>query len=99
MRTTSYNKEIGVPKYEAIPPPDVKMISELLRTQGYYCTNNYKTDYQFKPPVTAWDESSHAKNRMTEAETPIHLPKDTKFNIPPYLPDTEGKTLYPCRCR
>ena len=146
MRTTSYNKEIGVPKYEAIPPPDVKMISELLRTQGYYCTNNYKTDYQFKPPVTAWDESSpyahwrnrdenqpffavfnftethesglfepygfreietrhykagdkqykwkgfgksHAKNRMTEAETPIHLPKDTKFNIPPYLPDTE----------
>jgi len=26
---------------------------------------------------------------MTEAETPIHLPKDTKFNIPPYLPDTE----------
>ena len=147
MRTTSYNKEIGVPKYGAVPPPEVKMISELLRTQGYYCTNNYKTDYQFKPPVTAWDESSpyahwrnrsnnqpffavfnftethesglfepygfreietrhykagdrnykwngfgksHAKNRMTEAETPIHLPKDTKFNIPPYLPDTEA---------
>ena len=26
---------------------------------------------------------------MTEEKTPIHLPKDTKFNIPPYLPDTE----------
>jgi len=147
MRVNSHNKEIGVPKYEAVPPPEVKMISELLRQQGYYCTNNYKEDYQFKAPVTAWDESSpyahwrnrgeeqpffavfnftethesglfepygfreietrhykagdsdykwknyggsHAKNRMTEEGTPIHLPKNTKFNIPPYLPDTEA---------
>jgi hypothetical protein len=38
----------------------------MLREQGYYCTNNYKTDYQFKAPVTAWDESSpyaHWRNR------------------------------------
>ena len=147
MRVNSYNDEIGVPKYEAVPPPEVKMISELLRAKGYYCSNNYKTDYQFKAPVTAWDESSpyahwrnrknnqpffsifnftethesglfepygfreietrhykagdrdykwknfggsHAKNRMTEQETPVHLPKDTKFIIPPYLPDTEA---------
>lgn len=146
MRTNSYNDEIGVPKYEAVPPPEVKMISELLRKQGYYCSNNYKTDYQFKAPVTAWDESSpyahwrnreenqpffsvfnftethesglfepygfreietrhyhsgnkdykwknygesHAKNRMTEEDTPIHLSKDTKFEIPPYLVDNE----------
>ena len=33
--------------------------------------------------------ASHANNRMTEAETPVHLPKDTKFDIPPYLPDTD----------
>jgi arylsulfatase A-like enzyme len=146
MRTTSYSEVTGVPKYGAVPPPEVKMISELLRKEGYYCTNNYKTDYQFKAPVTAWDESSpyahwknrgkdqpffavfnftethesglfepygfreietrhyhagdrtynwknkgksHAKNRMTEAETPVHIPKDTKFKIPPYLPDNE----------
>ncbi len=145
MRVNSYTEVTGLPKYEAVPPPEVKMISELLRENGYYCTNNYKTDYQFRAPATAWDESSpyahwrnkkkeqpffavfnftethesglfepygfreietrhyhagdrnfewknkgasHAKNRMTEAETPIHLPKDTKFNIPPYLPDT-----------
>ena len=25
---------------------------------GYYCTNNSKKDYQFKEPVTVWDESS-----------------------------------------
>ncbi|TBN03698.1 DUF229 domain-containing protein [Hyunsoonleella flava] len=146
MRVNSYNDEIGVPKYEAVPPAEVKMISELLRKQGYYCTNNYKEDYQFKAPVTAWDESSpyahwrnrdkdqpffaifnftethesglfepygfreietrhyqagdrnykwknfgksHAKNRMDEADTPVHLPKDTKFDIPPYLVDNE----------
>jgi arylsulfatase A-like enzyme len=147
MRVNSYNDEIGVPKYEALPPPDVKMISEWMRIQGYYCSNNDKTDYQFNAPVTAWDESSpyahwrnraenqpffavfnftdthesglfepygfreietrhyhagdrnykwknfgasQANNRMTEDNTPIHLPKDTKFNIPPYLPDTEA---------
>lgn len=139
MRTTSYTEVTGLPKYGAVPPPEVKMISELLRKKGYYCTNNYKTDYQFKAPMTAWDESSpyaHWRNRendqpffsvmnftdthesglfepyghryieerhhhsgdrsftwkadrMSEEETPKHLPKDTEFMIPPYLPDTE----------
>ncbi|NJX14554.1 sulfatase family protein [Tamlana crocina] len=147
MRVNSYNDEIGIPKYEAVPPSEAKMISEWLRQAGYYCTNNYKTDYQFKEPVTAWDESSpyahwrnrkdnqpffavfnftethesglfepygfrqietrhyhsgdrsyswknkganHAKNRTVEDATKQHLPKDTEFNIPPYLPDTDA---------
>jgi len=146
MRTNSYTEVTGLPKYEGIPPSEVKMISELMRMNGYYCTNNYKTDYQFKAPVTAWDESSpyahwrnrakdqpffavvnftethesglfepygfreietrhyksgdsnykwkgfgksHAKNRMAEAETPVHISKDTKFKVPPYLVDNE----------
>ena len=42
----------------AVPPPHVKCFPEYLRAQGYYCTNNSKTDYQFEPPITAWDESS-----------------------------------------
>ncbi|MFS4482726.1 sulfatase [Hyunsoonleella sp. 2307UL5-6] len=146
MRTTSYSEVTGVPKYEAVPPPEVKMISELLRKKGYYCSNNYKTDYQFKAPVTAWDESSpyahwrnradnqpffsvfnftdthesglfepygyreiesrlyhagdkdykwkgfgksHANNKSAESETTSHISKDTKFKVPPYLPDNE----------
>jgi len=146
MRTTSYTEVTGLPKYGAVPPPETKMISELLRLQGYYCTNNYKEDYQFKAPVTAWDESSpyahwrnrakdqpffavvnftethesglfepygfreietrhyysgesnynwknkgksHAKNRTLEVETTIHIPKNTKFKVPPYLVDSE----------
>ena len=52
--------------YEAVPPPQVKCFTEYLRASGYYCTNNSKTDYQFAPPFTAWDESSkraHWRNR------------------------------------
>lgn len=51
---------------QGVPPADVKCFSEYLRTAGYYCTNNSKTDYQFAPPFTAWDESSrkaHWRNR------------------------------------
>jgi len=56
----------GVHTYEAIPPVEAKMMSEYLRAEGYYCTNNSKEDYQFRKPVTAWNESSnkaHWKNR------------------------------------
>lgn len=141
MRTSSYPKVSGEPPYEAVPPPQVKMFSELLREAGYYCSNNNKKDYQFKAPVTAWDESSshaHWRNRAPNQpffsifnfvtthesglfepygirkgefrfykagdrsvkpaawdaktsgdETPVHVSKDTKFPVPPYLPDNE----------
>ncbi len=51
---------------KGVPPPQVKCFTEYLRAAGYYCTNKVKTDYQFDPPVTAWDDSSrdgHWKNR------------------------------------
>ncbi|MBR9908834.1 MAG: sulfatase-like hydrolase/transferase [Gammaproteobacteria bacterium] len=144
MRTGSNTEETGLPKYEAIPPAAAQMLSQYMRSQGYYTTNNLKTDYQFNAPKTAWDEngpSAHWRNRpqdtpffsvfnfttshesglfepygfrevemrhyfaddadriaklpqdhllkTQESETPVHLPRDTKFNIPPYLPDTE----------
>jgi uncharacterized sulfatase len=44
---------------KGVPPAYVKCFSEYLRAAGYYCTNNVKTDYQFDPPLTVWDESSH----------------------------------------
>ena len=138
MRTTSYTEVTGLPSYGAVPPPQARMVSELLRMNGYYCSNNNKEDYQFEAPKTGWDESStyaHWRNRnenqpffsvfnftdthesglfepyglrtaetrhyhegdrtykwgsgrLTEEETPVHLSKDTNFDIPPYLPDT-----------
>ncbi len=57
---------LNIPVYEATPPAGVKCFSEYLRAAGHYCTNNYKTDYQFRAPVTAWDENSkeaHWRNR------------------------------------
>jgi len=53
---------------KGVPPAYVKCFSEYLRADGYYCTNNVKTDYQFDPPASAWDESSnkaHWRNRGT----------------------------------
>ena len=68
MRTTHQNKatqEMPTP-YSAVVPHYVKCFSEYLRAEGYYCTNNVKTDYQFDVPLTAWDECSaeaHWRNR------------------------------------
>jgi len=68
MRTTHANRatpEMPTP-YSAVVPHYVKCFSEYLRAAGYYCTNNVKTDYQFDPPSTAWDELSkhaHWRNR------------------------------------
>lgn len=66
MRVDSYEEVTGLPEYESTPPPAVKMMSEILRRNGYYCTNNAKQDYQFTAPVTAWDDkggSAHYRNR------------------------------------
>lgn len=60
------NRPADVPVYEAIPGPEVRMFTEYLRAQGYYCSNNFKEDYQFKKTKTAWDECSpkaHWRNR------------------------------------
>lgn len=65
MRAGSH-KVKGLPEYEAVPPSEVKCFTEFLRAQGYYCTNNSKTDYQFDTPFTAWDENgskAHWRNR------------------------------------
>ncbi|MFW6277553.1 MAG: sulfatase [Prolixibacteraceae bacterium] len=52
--------ELGLPEggYSIVPPAEVKCFSEYLRANGYFCTNNVKTDYQFKPPLSAWNECS-----------------------------------------
>ncbi|KMT64865.1 sulfatase [Catenovulum maritimum] len=66
MRTTSDTETTKLPKYEAVPPADAKMLSQYMRELGYYTVNNLKTDYQFTPPNTAWDESgayAHWRNR------------------------------------
>ena len=56
----------GISPYEAVLPPEMKMMSQYLRMNGYYCTNNAKQDYQFVCPKTAWDQNNgkaHWRNR------------------------------------
>lgn len=50
-------QKIGIGRYSAVLPEYVKAFPEYLRMNGYYTSNNEKEDYQFQPPVTAWDES------------------------------------------
>jgi len=56
----------NIKPYEAVPSSQVKMFTEYLRKEGYYCSNNSKEDYQFLKTPTAWDESgvkAHWRNR------------------------------------
>ena len=53
---------------EGVPPAYVKCFPEYLRSVGYYCTNNVKTDYQFAAPLTAWDENSNKADWRGRAE-------------------------------
>ncbi|MEM7476031.1 MAG: sulfatase-like hydrolase/transferase [Planctomycetota bacterium] len=68
--TGMYQNSIGTHhmRCNAALPKWLKPFPAYLREAGYYCTNNSKTDYQFKSPSpkSFWDESSskaHWKNR------------------------------------
>ena len=81
MRTLSISpnfSSMGVPNYSAVIPEEVKCFPEYLRMAGYYTTNNHKEDYQFVPPVTAWDESSLA---ATFENRPEGKPFFAVFNL------------------
>lgn len=71
------NKE-PIREYSAVVPENVKCFTEYLRAEGYFCTNNAKTDYQFAAPQSAWDEngeSAHWRNG------PKGVPFFSVFNI------------------
>lgn len=72
-RVSGSGKPEEIPDYQAMPPRGTRCFTNLLREAGYYCTNNSKTDYQFRTPDGAWDACSnkaHWRNRPT-SETPF----------------------------
>ncbi|MGQ9662629.1 MAG: sulfatase-like hydrolase/transferase [Kiritimatiellia bacterium] len=78
--------------YSIVPPAYVKCFTEYLRAEGYYCTNNTKTDYQFDPPRTAWDElgpEAHWRNRPDPSQ-----PFFAVFN----LGETHESGMWPGNC-
>lgn len=66
--TGMYQTSIGTMhmRCNATLPDSIKPFPVYLREADYYCTNNSKTDYQFRAPKSTWDVSSgkaHWKNR------------------------------------
>lgn len=52
-------------------PEKIKCFPQYLRAAGYYCSNNYKKDYNFVD-VGAWDESSHEAHwRKRKSDQPF----------------------------
>ncbi len=69
---------IGIPSYSPLVPEGVKMFTEYLRKEGYYCANGPKEDYNFAKTDAAWDESSPRRHwRKKEADQPFF----TVFNF------------------
>jgi len=53
---------LDIPSYSPIVPEGVKMFTEYLRKEGYYCVNGPKEDYNFAKTEAAWDESSKERH-------------------------------------
>ena len=67
MRAYNGNKKVrpdtesslGAPYYSSKLAEQIKPFTQILRENGYYCTNNSKRDYNFKLREEAWDDSSN----------------------------------------
>ena len=53
-----------------IPPAHVKTLPEMLRAEGYFCTNRSKTDYQFAPTPAMWDRQGSKHQDWRERPDP-----------------------------
>ena len=49
---------LETPYYSSKLAESIKPFTQILRENGYYCTNNSKRDYNFKLRDEAWDDSS-----------------------------------------
>jgi hypothetical protein len=88
---------VNIPDYEVVTPSYVKPFTEYLRSEGYYCVNDDKCDYQFNAPFTAWDDVYggsyknapentpffYVKNYYTTHESRIWLRKDKPMTVHP----------------
>ena len=50
---------LEIPYYSSKIAESIKPFTQILRDNGYYCTNNSKRDYNFKLRDEAWDDSSN----------------------------------------
>ena len=65
-KNISINTKTKLPIYSPVPKRKVQFFTEILRANGYYCSNNAKEDYNMEKSPLAWDESNknaHWRNR------------------------------------
>ena len=70
LGTQNLRSDFKIPNY-------IKTLPHILRDNGYYCSNNYKEDYNFFDS-TIWDESSHEAHWRNR---PKDKPFFSVFNI------------------
>src|SRR4029453_6218390 len=86
---------------KAVPPAEVTLLPQYFREAGYYCTNNYFTDFQVDVPPVVFDDCSptaHWRNRpdkdapffaafhgMTTHESQIYLDDESFQRATPYV--------------
>ena len=77
-------------------PHSFNCFTKYLRDAGYYCTNNAKQDYNFKPKAGAWDESNnkaHWRNRNSSNQPFFSVFNSTTTHLLHYkggvIPDEE----------
>ena len=103
--TGMYPTSIGTHymRCKGVPPPFVRCFTEYLRARGYYCTNDSKTDYNFDPPLTAWDDSrrgAHWRNRPSN-DTPffavinLTTTHESQVRLPERQQEARRRTLSP----
>ena len=82
----SINSKTNLPIYSAVPKRKVQFFTEILRANGYYCSNNSKEDYNMEMSPLAWDESNknahwrkRAKNQPTIIVFNINITHGSRF--------------------
>lgn len=80
LATGCYGPRIGTQfhrRSKMVPMPDgLKMWTTYLREDGYYTSNNSKTDYNAEPGKDAWDDSSRGaswRNRKSPDQPFFHM--------------------------
>lgn len=69
-------------------PAAIQPLPALLRAAGYYCTNNFKEDYNFAAPPGTWNESSRTAHwRKRAAGQPF-------FSVFNFMTTHEGRLRY-----
>lgn len=95
---------------KAVPPPEVRLLSEYFREAGYFTTNASFTDFQVPTPLSAFDECgemAHWRNRpegapffaafhgMTTHESQIYLDDETFLARTPHVRHRHDPALAP----